>query len=135
MNISNFRNTLIVNHTGDNFRKIGLPRLLRSEILIVTNKMMINVHYKNFNATTIHRLDKIDDKKIKVILIDCRIPRETSKAFKNLKKLCIGKQICFIQGPHDLRALADSTELMSVTKNPNTKTYVFNSFDVSRGYQ
>lgn len=131
-------NIIYDHQTGDGFRTLMLPTLCFEKPIIISNPMMITQYYKNSNAVTIQKLNNIVDsdecKNVKTVIIDCRIPRVTSKAFKSLLKLCKNKRVVFVGHPHDLSALVASMSLISVTKDPKLKVVQFNRFQFTRRY-
>lgn len=137
MEPSRFRNTIFEFETGDGFRVLALPKLIRCDSIIIASKWMIDCHYKEKKAITIHSVNKFIElgkhKYINLIFIDCRLPSVESKAHKALLKLCKGKQIVFIQPPHDIRAVSSAMELLSVTNNPKLKSVTFSRYLFNRG--
>ena len=139
MYISRNCNTIFEFMTGDGFRSLALPKLITSDSLVIAPKMMIKQYYesKYINAVSFHSVNKVVEgnhhKKIKVIIIDSMLPRVESRAHKAMMKLCKGKQIAFIQLPHDLRSLVSAMELMSVTKNCKLRSVIFSRFLFNRG--
>jgi len=137
MKISTHRNTIFEFMTGDGFRTHILPNLITSDSLVIAPKMMIKQCYEDNNAISIHNVKKVVEgnhhKNIKVIIIDCLLPRVESQAHKAMLKLCKGKQIAFVQVPHDQRAAVSAMELMSVTKNCKLKSIKFSQYLFNTG--
>ena len=118
--------------TGDGFRTLFLPGLNFIKPIIITHTVYKALYYKGKNAVTVQRLnnminsDECDD--IQTVVLDCRIPRIESKAYKSLLKLCKDKRIVIIGAPHDSESLAVIMSLLSVTKSCKLQVRKFNRF-------
>ena len=122
-------NTIVVAQTGQGFFSGELQKsILPTFVVVTTPTLREHRYYSKGNVTTIHGLRKVDLGGITHIVIDCPIPRRTSKIFKVLLTACRGVQLVLINEPHDPLATACAMELMSVTKNPRAVVYKYDHF-------
>ncbi len=127
-------NSIIDYQTGDGFKSI-LGSLLRSDdILICSNKAIVN-QYKNSCAqvVTLPTLHKIPEKNCykqqwRRIILDCRLPRPGTKSLRALHSLVADRTITFTRAPHDTTAMCTALYLLSNTHTKYFKVVKWNKF-------
>lgn len=126
-------NCIVQYQTGDYFRT-ALPHLLTDRHICITNKMLINTVYKPATApcVTVHGLKKRLEKGMlpqTSIVIDTRLPRQGSIAFRTLQKAVTGKHIVLLHPPlSDIESMNCLQVLLALTKGKTVKVKKWSSY-------
>lgn len=105
---------------GDGFRT-KLPEMLNGYHLLITHKATLK-DFKNTRGrcVTVQGLTKLlenEEPKQTCIILDVRIPRISSKAYKSLHQLCVDRNLIILHSPlHDVESVNTLMVLLSLTK-------------------
>jgi hypothetical protein len=114
-------NHIIQYQTGDGFRTC-LPNLLTTDHLYIGPKRMVDTQFKgrSVRCMTIHRaMKQFEQGELteRCVVLDIRLPRLSSKAYRVLTQLCKDKHLIVLHPPlSDVESMNCLMTLLAVSK-------------------